>query len=114
MSLSEDGDSGEAQRRIPPGAVVLVKNGFYEGLEVMLERVSTVIGRGRSADLVIVEPTISREHAEIGFDGQGFFVRDLGSTNGTQINGQRTDRQTLKDGDEIHMGRLVIEVTLPV
>ena len=46
-----------------------------------------VIGRGRSADVVLAEPTISRSHAAIGFDATGFFVQDLGSTNGTLVNG---------------------------
>lgn len=113
MSHGGDGDSSDPHGRIPAGAVLLVKNGFYEGLEVMLERSPTVIGRGRAADLVIVEPTISREHAELGFDANGFYVRDLGSTNGTHVNGQRAERLALKDGDEIHMGKLVVGVTLP-
>ena len=77
---SGERDSGDSPRQIPAGASVLVKNGFYEGLEVMLEADSTVIGRGRRADVVIVEPTISREHASIGFDGDRFFVNDLAST----------------------------------
>ena len=41
--------------------------GFYEGLEVPLDRDWLVIGRGRTADLVIAEPTISRAHAAIGW-----------------------------------------------
>jgi pSer/pThr/pTyr-binding forkhead associated (FHA) protein len=104
---------GDDAVSIPAGAAVLVKNGFYEGLEVILEQESTVIGRGRRADIVIVEPTISREHASLGFDGERFFVQDLGSTNGTHVNGGRTSRQDLKDGDEIQIGKLVIGVTLP-
>ena len=44
-----------------------------------------MIGRGRGADSVIAEPTMSRAHAAIGFDGDGFFVQDLGSTNGTWV-----------------------------
>lgn len=113
MSQSGDRDSRDSRRQVPPGAVVLVKNGFYEGLEVVLDRSSTIVGRGGSADFVIVEPTISREHATLGFDGHNFFVQDLASTNGTRVNGQQVDRHPLKDGDEIHLGKLVLEVTLP-
>ena len=113
MSQSRKGDSGASQLRIPPGAVLLVKSGFYEGLEVMLEKESTVIGRGRRADVVIVEPTISREHAAVGFDGEHFFLKDLESTNGTHVNGERSDQQRLKNGDEIQMGKLVLGITLP-
>jgi pSer/pThr/pTyr-binding forkhead associated (FHA) protein len=100
-------------RPVPSGATLLVKSGFYEGLEVPLDRDWVVIGRGRSADLVIAEPTISRAHAAIGYDEEGFFVQDLGSTNGTQVNGGRAQRQVLKSGDDLQMGRLVLCVTLP-
>ena len=98
---------------IPPGAVILVKSGFYEGLEVCVDRDWLVVGRGRSADLVLAEPTISRSHAAIGFDAEGFFVQDLGSTNGTMVNGGKAVRTLLKDGDVIQMGKLTLGVTLP-
>jgi pSer/pThr/pTyr-binding forkhead associated (FHA) protein len=98
---------------VPAGASVLVASGFYEGLEVAIDRDWLVIGRGRSADLVIAEPTISRAHAAIGFDDEGFFVQDLGSTNETQLNGARVERQALKNGDRLQMGKLVVEVTVP-
>ena len=52
----------------PPGASVCVTRGFYEGLEVPVDREWMVIGRGRSADFVIAEPTISRSHAALGYD----------------------------------------------
>jgi len=97
----------------PPGASVRVQNGFYAGLEVALDRDWLVIGRGRSADMVIAEATISRAHAGIGFDGNAFYVQDLGSTNGTMINGARVETQPIENEDEIQMGRLIVSVTLP-
>jgi pSer/pThr/pTyr-binding forkhead associated (FHA) protein len=99
--------------QVPAGGSVFVKTGFYEGLEVVVDRDWLVIGRGRSADMVIAEATISRAHAAIGFDLKGFYVQDLGSTNGTMVNGARIERQILKSDDEIQMGRLVVTVTLP-
>lgn len=98
---------------VPPGAVVLVKSGFYEGLEICVDRDWLVIGRGRSADLVLAESTISRSHAAVGFDTEGFFVQDLGSTNGTMVNGAKAQRALLKNGDLIQMGKLTLGVTLP-
>ena len=98
---------------VEPTVTLLVKSGFYEGLEIPLVSHRTVIGRGRGADIVLAEPTISREHAVIGRDSEGWYVKDLGSTNGSFANGSRIERHLLKQGDEIVMGRLVVEVTLP-
>ena len=97
---------------VPGGATVRVMRGFYEGLEMPLDRDWIVIGRGRSADLVIAEPTISRAHAAIGWDAEGFFVQDLGSTNGSKVNGQRSPLARLKDGDDLQLGKLQLRITL--
>lgn len=98
---------------VPPTAKLLVKSGFYEGLEILLEAREVVIGRGQRADIVLAEPTISREHAMIGWNSDGWYIEDLGSTNGSFANGSRVDHHRLKQGDEIMIGRLVLEVTLP-
>jgi pSer/pThr/pTyr-binding forkhead associated (FHA) protein len=93
--------------------LVCVASGFYEGLAWPLDRPSTVIGRGRSADLVLNEATISRAHALFGLEGGRPFVQDLGSTNGTLVNGERAERRVLEDGDELRMGRLVLRMRVP-
>jgi pSer/pThr/pTyr-binding forkhead associated (FHA) protein len=63
-----------------------------------------VIGRSRECDIQISDPNASRRHAEIRRDGDTFSVVDLGSTNGTDLNGRRTQRATLSDGDRITIG----------
>jgi len=98
---------------VPSGASLRVLRGFYEGLEVPIDRDWMVIGRGRSADMVIAEPTISRAHAAVGYDGQEFFLQDLGSTNGTRVNGSRESRVALGDGDELQLGRLRLRIAIP-
>ena len=55
--------------RCPGGGSIRVLHGFYEGLEMPVDRDWMVIGRGRGADIVIAEPTMSRAHAAIGYDG---------------------------------------------
>jgi pSer/pThr/pTyr-binding forkhead associated (FHA) protein len=100
---------------VPPAgkrATVRIDSGFYEGLEWELDRASTVIGRGRNADLVLNEATISRAHALFGYDTGKAFVQDLGSTNGTLVNGSREHRRALAHGDELRMGKLVLRVRL--
>jgi pSer/pThr/pTyr-binding forkhead associated (FHA) protein len=98
---------------VPSGGVVRVTRGFFEGLAVPVDRDWVVIGRGRGADVVIAEPTMSRAHAAIGFDGERFFVQDLGSTNGTRVNGEREQKASLKSGDDIQLGKLHLRVELP-
>jgi pSer/pThr/pTyr-binding forkhead associated (FHA) protein len=98
---------------VPSGGSIRVLRGFYEGLEMPVDRDWVVIGRGRGADIVIAEPTMSRAHAAIGFDGKQFFVQDLGSTNGTRVNGNREQTAVLRDGDEVQLGKLAITVNLP-
>jgi pSer/pThr/pTyr-binding forkhead associated (FHA) protein len=93
-------------------AFVRVESGFYMGLEWPLDRASTVIGRGTAADLVLNEATISRAHALLAFRGDQLFVQDLGSTNGTLVNGVNGPQVDLKDSDEIKMGRLVLRIRL--
>jgi pSer/pThr/pTyr-binding forkhead associated (FHA) protein len=98
-------------RPVPSGALVRVMRGFYEGLEVPVDRDWMVIGRGRTADLVLSDPTISRAHAAIGYEQGDFFVQDLGSTNGTRVNGKREPRTSLRDGDELQLGKLLLRFT---
>lgn len=93
-------------------AFVAVESGFYQGLEWPLVRASTVIGRGNNADLVLNEATISRAHALFGYEGHQLFVQDLGSTNGTLVNSEQIERALLEDGDELHMGRLVLRMRI--
>lgn len=100
-------------RPVPSGATVRVLAGFYEGLEVPVDRDWMVIGRGRGADLMLADPTISRAHAAIGYDAEGFFMQDLGSTNGTKHRGHRATSARLADGDELQLGRLQLRITLP-
>lgn len=101
-----------ARSGVPIGATFRVQGGFFEGLELPIDRDWLVIGRGRGAEIVLAEPTISRAHAALGYDGMAFFVQDLKSTNGTLVNGERRDRAQLRDRDEIQIGRLQLEVRI--
>jgi len=103
---------GSEQAERPKRASLRVLAGFYAGLEVPVDRARMVVGRGRGADLVVAESTMSREHAAVAFDDEGCFVEDLHSTNGMKVNGERCERARLKDGDEIQLGRLQLQVSL--
>ena len=62
------------------------------------------IGRGDENDVVLADPGVSRAHARLDARDAAAVVRDLGSTNGTFVNGQRVVTQELRDGDELTFG----------
>ena len=71
---------------------------------------STRIGRSSSCDLVVDDDSVSRRHAEIALRGGVCVIRDLGSCNGTMVNGRTVQRARLRRGDELQLGETVIRV----
>jgi hypothetical protein len=67
-----------------------------------------VIGRGTEADIRLPDTGVSRKHVDVVLDGGVATVEDLGSTNGTLVNGRRVSRQPLADGDVIRIGHSVL------
>jgi len=65
---------------------------------------SNIIGRGSDADLQLLDQGISRRHLDIQFDGNFATAYDLGSTNGTAVNGHEVGSQVLRHGDVIRLG----------
>ncbi len=62
------------------------------------------VGRHPESNIVLADPNVSRNHAEIRPEGDHFCLVDLGSTNGTRVNGVRVERHVLRDGDELTFG----------
>jgi phosphoserine phosphatase RsbU/P len=80
---------------------------FVQGSEqknIVLNRTPFSVGRKVDKDLVIADPRVSRDHAQIMQDGQEFFIEDLGSKHGTFVNGERIQRQKLERGDRLEFG----------
>ena len=94
-------------RRLAPGVThVLVVDGPGTRHELTTGR--NVIGRGTEADLRLPDTGVSRKHVDVVLDGGTATVEDLGSTNGTLVNGRRVSRQALADGDVIRLGHSVL------
>jgi len=74
------------------------------GRRMSIEADVVSIGRQDTCDVVLDDPTVSRNHAEVHRDADGFEVRDLGSRNGTRVNGLGIARTRLADGDELLIG----------
>jgi predicted component of type VI protein secretion system len=83
-----------------------------EGAEHAVEQ-GTTIGR-EGCDITLGDPDVSRRHAEIQISNGDIAISDLGSTNGTFVNGERIDQpRTLRDGDEVRIGAVVLRLSAP-
>jgi len=101
LSASRPGDEAETRtRNAPPKAVLRGVSGSYFGKIVPL-RGKLTIGRGADCDLVLDEPEMSRRHATIENSGDLIFLRDLGSSNGTFVNGVQVRNAVLHPDDQI-------------
>ena len=102
--------------------LLVVYEGELEGQRWIIDRDRVIIGRGSDCDIIVPERRVSRQHAQIERDADGYLRRDLGSKNGTYANGQevRDKPYRLKDGDEIQialcvkMGFVGADATLPL
>ena len=86
---------------------------LIDGKRVVVSAGGATIGRGRASDIVLGDPNVSREHAEIRPRGGSWVITDLGSTNGSQLNGRRLEgSEVLRSGDEIELGESTMTFTL--
>jgi len=85
-----------------------IKDGPGKGLVFALDKEAMVMGRDASCDIQLPDQGVSRRHAEVYKVGELFFIRDLGSRNGTFVNDERVDEELLREGDIITMGATVL------
>jgi Protein of unknown function (DUF3662)/FHA domain len=82
---------------------------LFDGKRLVVGPAGAVLGRSRQCDVVVNDPNVSRQHAEIRPRGGSWVLNDLGSTNGSCLNGRRIEGpEVLKRGDEIELGTSVI------
>lgn len=86
-------------------ACLVVIYGLDLGKKYNLDRPSLIIGRSSKADIQIDQESVSRNHCKIINTGKTIMVRDLGSTNGTYVNDERTTKEELIDNDRIRLAR---------
>ena len=76
--------------------------------EYELTRPEIIIGRHPNVDISIPSPAVSRLHARLTREGEGYFLEDLGSSNGTFLNSERLlERRLLKAGDQVRFGQAI-------
>jgi pSer/pThr/pTyr-binding forkhead associated (FHA) protein len=76
----------------------------WNGSSHEIKQRRVVIGRSRDCDIQLADANVSRRHAELRQEGASFWVVDLGSTNGVEVNGKRVKRAKLRSGDTITVG----------
>ena len=111
----DDADDGEAARADDANATnagnpmrLEIVAGPDKGTRRKLSGVRMVIGRTPGVDFLLTDQSVSRRHVELVQNDKGVLMRDLGSGNGTKINGARVAEKVLEHGDEIAIGKTVL------
>jgi len=91
-------------------AVLVVNRGPNAGFRFPLHQAVTTAGRDPRSDIFLDDVTVSRHHAEFRLERGELQVVDIGSLNGTYVNGQPIDSAVLTNGDEIQMGKFRLEL----
>lgn len=113
-----DADPGGAisLEELEPGTALLVAvRGPNRGARFLLDKDLITVGRHPESDIFLDDITVSRRHAEFRRQGGALTVQDVGSLNGTYVNGERAEQRVLDTGDEVQVGKfkLVAHVADP-
>jgi pSer/pThr/pTyr-binding forkhead associated (FHA) protein len=114
LGLLEDRQELEAQlgdllSELPADTgMLVVRRGPNAGSTFALDTDTTSIGRHPDSDLFLDDVTVSRRHAVVRRLEDGYEITDVGSLNGTYVNGERIDTVPLEDMDEVQIGRFVL------
>jgi pSer/pThr/pTyr-binding forkhead associated (FHA) protein len=102
---------GPSEAKSEPRYALRFISGKYQGGEYPLaEGQEIVIGRSSELDMVLVEEMVSRKHARIALNDGTISIEDLGSTNGTFVNGEKVQQGTLREGDRVLIGTNILKV----
>src|SRR3989338_86743 len=88
---------------------LIVSDGKSKNKKITLSKPVTTVGKKEGNDLMLDDKTVSRNHLEIAYVQDSFLLRDLGSTNGTYLNGSRVKEVYLSPGDIIKLGNSTME-----
>jgi hypothetical protein len=93
------------------GYVLRFISGKYQGGEFpIVPEKQIIVGRSSDLDMVLVEDMVSRKHARIQMQSDQIWIEDLGSTNGTFVNGEKIKRARLKEGDRVLIGTSILKL----
>jgi len=99
-------ETGPPHSELEPGqALLVVQRGPNAGSKFLIDKDVTTAGRHPESDIFLDDVTVSRRHAEFERRDGKFYIRDVGSLNGTYVNRQRVERAELANGDELQIGK---------
>lgn len=108
LADAED-DVAQVLRKIIDGdgsvAMIFIHRGPSQGARFLITSSGAKIGRAATNEIFLDDVTVSRKHAEISAEGKRFHFSDLGSLNGSYINGVQSKEHPLQSGDEIQVGK---------
>jgi hypothetical protein len=103
---SEEEHAGEAGAALDrAGPVLVVRKGPEVGERFFIDRPRLTVGRDPDCDIFLNDVTVSRSHAVLEMNGVEVSIEDVGSLNGTYVNGVRVDKALLSDGDIVQVGK---------
>lgn len=117
-----DGQTQKFKKATVPGGIdqflarysakIVQVSGASAGREFPLDGKRLTIGRGPGVDVALEDATMSRQHAAIEYSGEGFRIRDLGSTNGILLDGKQVQVGDLDHGDRFQIGTLRFQIVI--
>lgn len=118
LALIEDrqgleAELGDVLDQLPDGlGLLVVRRGPNAGSTYTLDADTTMLGRHPDSEIFLDDVTVSRRHAVVRKGADGYEISDAGSLNGTYVDHERVDRATLRDMQEIQVGRFVLTFVL--
>jgi hypothetical protein len=106
-------DTGERSRPREDTVLLIRTGGGREGETISFDSDVLTIGRSPHSDLFLDDVTVSRHHARLIRDENGYLIEDLNSLNGTYVNRKRIERHRMSDGDELQIGKFKLAFLEP-
>lgn len=97
---------------LPPAVYLEIIFGAETGRRYPLGATEMVVGRGEAADFILDDSTVSRRHAAVTFEAGSYQLRDLGSANGTRVDGRVVEQAAIVDGTTLGLGGTILQVGL--
>lgn len=112
--LSQYIDYVAVRQQLSPNTALLVcVRGPNAGARFLLDHPVITVGRHNESSIFLDDVTVSRRHSEFRIEDEGLSVVDVGSLNGTYVNGQLVDRARIANGDTIQIGKYRLVAVLP-